>query len=206
MSLFLSELKYKPNAMLKSTTFLIFFFLTFFVHFSNAQTSVLDVGIRLQQTVNLYNENGIAFNYSCKKLRNDKLYFGFSYVTSRLGTALHSNAIKQDNYLVSAGWYFRRKHIIRPIVRVNTGYFSASYGDKMFDVLSRKSLLLSADIGICFQTNTPLKVSTSLGYNFITGDGLSGPGTLYPLFYQLTISWNLFDQKPQQAGRKKLKL
>jgi hypothetical protein len=76
----------------------------------------------------------------------------------------------------------------------------------MFDVLSRKSLLLSADIGLCFQTNTPLKVSTSLGYNFITGDGLSGPGTLYPLFYQLTISWNLFADPLHRAGRKRLKL
>lgn len=204
MSLFLA--KYKPNTMSKSMCFFILFFLTFSVHFSNAQSPVLDVGIRLQQTVNLYNENGIAVSYSCKRLKNDKLYFGFSYVTSRLGTALNSNAIKQDNYLVSAAWYFRRKHIIRPLVRVNTGYFSASYGDKIFDVLPRKSLLLSADIGICFQTNIPLKVSTSLGYNFITGDGSSGPGTLYPLFYQLTLSWNLFDHKIQQAGRKKLKL
>jgi hypothetical protein len=180
--------------MSKSITFFILFFLTFSVHFSNAQSPIFDVGIRLQQTVNLYNENGIAASYSCKRLKNNKLYFGFSYVTSRLGTALNSHAIKQDNYLVSAGWYFRRKHIIRPLVRLNTGYFSASYGDKMFDVLPRKSLLLSTDIGICFQTNLPLKVSTSLGYNFITGDGLSGPGTLYPLFYQLTLSWNLFDQ------------
>ena len=190
--------------MSKSITFFILFFFTFSVHFSNAQSPIFDVGIRLQQTVNLYNENGIAVNYSCKRLKNDKLYFGFSYVTSRLGTALNSNAIKQDNYLVSAAWYFRRKPIIRPFGRLNTGYFSASYGDKMFDVLPRKSLLLSTDIGICFQTNLPLKVSTSLGYNFITGDGLSGPGTLYPLFYQLTLSWNLFDYK--LAGRKKLKL
>ena len=206
MSLTPAETKKRKHiTMSKSMYFLILFFLTFSVRFSNAQSPVLDVGIRLQQTVNLYNENGVAVSYSFKKLKNDKLYFGFSYVTSRLGTALHSNAIQQDNYLVSATWYFRRKHIIRPLLRVNTGYFSASYGNKIFDVLPRKSLLLSADIGMCFQTNIPLKVSTSLGYNFITGDGLSGPGTLYPLFYQLPLSWNLFDHK-LPPGRKKLKL
>ena len=167
--------------MIKYTCLLILSTL-FSMHCANAQSPVLDVGIRLQQSVNLYNENGIAVSYSCKKLKPDKLYFGFSYVTSRLGTAFHSNAIKQDNYLVSAAWFFRRLHIIRPFVRLNTGYFSASYGDKIFDILPRKSLLLSADIGICFQTNSPLKLSTSLGYNFITGDGLKGPGTLYPFF------------------------
>jgi hypothetical protein len=182
-------------------------FLSCSVHVVNAQSSVLDVGIRLQQTVNLYNENGIAVSYSCKAIKPDRLYFGFSYVTSRLGTAFHSNAIKQDNYLVSAGWYIRRKHIIRPFVRLNTGYFSADYGNKIFDVLPRKSLLLSSDIGLCFQTNSPVKISTSIGYNFITGNGLSGPGTLYPVFYQLTLSWNLYHHiHHQHNSRKKLKL
>jgi len=180
--------------MLKHKYFYILF-ISCSVHFANAQNSVLDVGLRLQKTVNLYSENGIAVSYSDKGLLPDRLYFGFSYVTSRLGTAFHSNAIKQDNYLVSAGWYFRRKHIIRPFGRVNTGYFSASYGDKIFDVLPRRSLLLSSDIGICFETHKPLKISTSLGYNFITGNGLKGPGTLYPVFYQLTITWNLFKYK-----------
>lgn len=155
----------------------------------------MDVGIRLQKTVNLYSENGITVSYSDKGLLPDKLHFGFSYVTSRLGTAFNSNAVKQDNYLVSSAWYFRRKRIIRPFVRVNSGYFSAHYGDNIFDVLPRKSLLLSSDIGVGFETHTPLKIATSLGYNFITGNGLKGPGTLYPVFYQLSITWNLFKYK-----------
>jgi len=167
-----------------------------FARFSaNAQSSVLDVGLRLQKAVNLYYENGFAINYSSKSLMPDRLYFGFSYVTSRLGTAFNSNAIKQDNYLLSSAYYFRKKHLIRPFIRANAGYFSADYGDKIFDVLPRKSLLLSADAGISFQTNLPLKISTSLGYNFITGNGLSGPGTLYPVFYQVTLSWNIFNRK-----------
>jgi hypothetical protein len=182
------------------------FFILVFAHFANAQNNIFDAGIRLQQTVNLYNENGVAVSYSNKRLKPDRLYFGFSYVTSRLGTAFHSNAIKQDNFLVSAGWYFQRKHIIRPFGRLNTGYFSADYGNKIFDFLPRKSLLLSADIGLCFETNLPLKISASLGYNFITGNGLSGPGTLYPLFYQLTVSWNVFDHSKlhHHVGRKKI--
>ena len=186
-------------------TFIPVLFILLSIQVTNAQSRIVDVGIRLQQTVNLYNENGISISYSCKKLKPDKLYFGFTYITSRLGTAFHSNAIKQDNFLVSAAWYLRRKHIIRPFGRLNTGYFSADYGSKIFDVLPRKSLLLSTDIGLCFETNLPLKISATLGYNFITGNGLSGPGTLYPLFYQLTISWNLFDHNKQyHSGKKKI--
>jgi len=176
---------------------------------ANAQSSILDAGIRLQQTVNLYSENGIALSYSNKALLPDRLYFGFSYATSRLGTAFNTYAIKQDNYLVSAAWYFRENHVIRPFVRLNTGYFSADYVEAIFNVLPQSSLLLSSDFGICFQTGLPLKISTSLGYNFITGNGLSGPGTLFPVFYQLTLSWNIFDRTKlshHQSLPQKLKL
>lgn len=180
-------------------------FLLLTAKFADAQKSTLDVGVRIQQTVNLYNENGIAISYSDKHLRPGKLFFGFSYVTSRLGTALNSNAIKQDNFLVSAAWHLRSHRVIQPFGRLNTGFFMADYNNKIFDELPRKSLSLAPDIGVSFQTRLPLKIATSVGYNLITGDGMSGPGTLYPVFYQLTVSWNLLDHAAL-AGRKKLKL
>jgi hypothetical protein len=164
--------------------------------FAHAQDVVLDAGPRFQKAIGLYYENGISVSYSAKKLLNDKLYLGFSYYTSRLGTAINSNAIKQDNYLVSAGWYYRRAHIIRPFIRVSAGYFSADYGSPIFDVLPRKSLLLSPDVGICFQTHLPLKISTSFGYHAIYSNGLNNvPGTIYPFYYQLTASWNILNHK-----------
>jgi hypothetical protein len=30
-----------------------------------------------------------------------------------------------------------------------------------------------------------------LGYNLFTGNGQDGAGTLYPMFIQTTVSWNL---------------
>ena len=176
----------------------LFFTLSVFLVVSvtaKGQNSVLDVGVRLQKTINLYYENGVSLSYSNKKLRSDQLYFGFSYVTSRLGTAMNSNAIKQDNYLLSSAYYFRKNHTVRPFLRLNAGYFSADYGDKMFDELPRTSPLLSTDFGLSFKTRLPLKIATSLGYNFVTGDGIEGPGTLYPIFYQLTLSWDVFNPK-----------
>lgn len=158
---------------------------------SFAQESILDAGIRIQKTVNFYYENGISIQYSNRNLKPDKLYFGFSYITSRLGTAWNSNAIPQDNFLLSPAWYFRPQHVFRPLFRLNLGYFHASYGDEIFDDLSNSSFLLSPEFGASFETNLPLKFMLTFGYNLITGDGLSGAGTVYPLYIQTTVSWNI---------------
>jgi hypothetical protein len=160
-------------------------------HWAEAQTSILDVGLRLQKDVGLYTENGIAVAYSNKNHAPDRLYVGFSYFTSRLGTALNSNAIKQDNFLINAAWYFRRNHVIRPLAKANVGYFSSDY-PAMFNMLPHSSLMASAEGGVCFQTHTPLKIATTFGYNLISGKGNNNtPGTLYPFYYQLTLSWNI---------------
>ena len=152
---------------------------------------VLDVGIRLQKTINLYAENGITTQYTNTKLISGRLYFGASYVTSRLGTALQSNAIKQDNFLVSATYYFRPNWIIRPFVKANVGYFMANYGADLFKDLPQTSLLASPEVGLCYYSRSPLKISGSIGYNLLTGNGLTGPGTLYPVFVQTSVTWNI---------------
>jgi len=165
------------------------------VYTASAQSSVLDVGVRLQRDVGLYAENGIAINFSDKNVKSDKLYFGFSYFTTRLGTAFNSNAIKQDNFLLSAAWYFRQNRVIRPFVRANAGYFDSDY-PALFAVLPHSSALFSTDAGLSIQTPSPFKIAASLGYNFIYGQGNNNtPGTLYPLYFQLTLSWNILAHK-----------
>lgn len=178
--------------------FVVFVSFSLIPHSAIAQQRVLDVGIRLQKTVNLYYENGLSIQYSSDNLAAERLYFGISYVSSRLGTAIASNAIQQDNFLFSTSYFFRPEHLIRPMVRANIGYFNAPL-NPIFDDLPQSSMLLSSEAGICIDPQNPFKVTTSLGYNFITGDGLSGPGTLYPAFLQATLSWDVFHQK---ANRK----
>ncbi|GAB3758552.1 hypothetical protein GCM10028817_31800 [Spirosoma pomorum] len=155
------------------------------------RSGILDVGVRFQKTVNLYTENGVTFQYTHAKLANQRLYVGGSYVTSRLGTALGSNAIQQDNFLATVGYYFRPQWLVRPIVRANVGYFSAQYGSPIFNDLPRTSLLASPELGLCYCPNFPLKISGSIGYNLLTGTGVAGPGTLYPVFVQTSITWNV---------------
>jgi hypothetical protein len=149
-------------------------------------------GIRIQKTQKLYWENGFSFDYSCTKIADGRLHFGLSYVTTRLGSAIGSNAIKQDNYLLSAGYHFRHKEQLHPFIRLSTGYFHADYEEKFFDVLPNSSILISADAGLYYEFRIPLTASLSAGYNLLSGSGSSGPGTLYPFYYQMNIYYTLF--------------
>lgn len=151
----------------------------------------LDVGIRLQKAIGLYTENGLTVQYTHPKLASERLYVGFSYVTSRLGSALNSNAISQDNFLASVSYHFRPQRVVRPVLRANVGYFLADLGDPIFDQLPHTSLLASPEFGLCYCPRIPLKVYAGIGYNLLSGDGISGPGTLYPVFVQTSITWNI---------------
>jgi hypothetical protein len=168
--------------------FLLFFFLILIPGLLiSKEDRCFSVGIRLQKTHHLYYENGVAFDFTSQALLNKKIHVGFSYVTSRLGTAFHSNALKQDNYLLSCSYHFRHEKIICPVITLNTGYFYADMEESFFEVIPHKSLLLSAETGIFLNLNYPVKVKSTVGFNFITGDGTSGPGTLYPLYIELSI-------------------
>lgn len=148
-------------------------------------------GIRIQKAQKLYWENGLTLDFASPKIAGSRIHLGASYATSRLGSAFRSNAIKQDNYLASIAFHFRHKRQFQPFARINGGYFHADYEYAIFDVLPHESYLLSFDAGMSYQCTFPLTVGASAGYNAITGDGASGPGTLYPVFYQLSLYYTI---------------
>ena len=152
-------------------------------------------GIRIQKTQKLYWENGFSFDFKSPKILDNRLHLGASYSTSRLGSAMGSNAIKQDNYLVSSGYYFRPKMQLQPFARLNLGYFHADYEVAIFDVLPNTAFLYSLDAGLSYEFKVPLTINLSAGYNLNTGNGSSGPGTLFPVFYQLSIYYTLLKHK-----------
>ncbi len=159
---------------------------------TQAQRPVLDVGLRFQKAIGLYWENGVSVHYSPAHFKHDRLYLGVSYVTTRLGSAINSNAIIQDNYLFTTTWYFGKRSDFRTLARFNMGYFVADYEDPMFDALENTSFLLSPEFGFAWRSKSPLKIMATVGYNLISGNGKEGAGSLYPVFVQTTLSWNLF--------------
>lgn len=152
----------------------------------------LNIGIRIQKTQKLYWENGFALDFTSPKITNKNIRFGFSYVTTRLGSAMGTNAIKQDNLLLNVGYFFRNEKKLQPFVRLNTGYFYADYKSEIFDELPNSAMLLSLDSGLSYKFNAPITLHLSAGYNLNSGNGASGPGTLFPVFYQMSIFYNIF--------------
>lgn len=155
----------------------------------------VDVGVRLQKAIGFYAETGVTVQYTQPKLIHERLYVGASYVTSRLGTALSTNAIEQDNLFATVSYYFRPKWLIQPVVKVNGGYFRADYGDALFNELPRTSPLVSPELGLCYCPTFPLKINASVGYNLLTGNGTAGPGTLFPVFVQTSLTWTVLKKR-----------
>lgn len=161
----------------------------------NSWIGDLKGGIRIQKTQKLYWENGISFDVNSPRILDRRFHLGASYVTSRLGSAMGSNAIRQDNYLLSSAYHFRPKKQLQPYTRLNIGYFHADYEEAIFDVLPNSAILLSIDAGLSYDFNAPFALSLSTGYNVNTGNGTSGPGTLYPVFYQMSIYYTISKRK-----------
>ena len=65
-------------------------------------------------------------------------------------------------------------------------------------------MLVSMEGGLQFDTPYPLKFNTSFGYNVVTGDGIKGLGTLFPFFYQFSLTWNIFKKFDANAKWNKI--
>jgi len=157
---------------------------------TNAQSQTISVGIRLQKSINFYLENGFSVYYNSDKILSDKILFGIHYVSSRLGSAINSNAIKQDRFFFNAFYIMRSKKKLNILTGIDLGYFHADYEEPVFDDLQNQSLLLALEAGIRYNIIKRLSVNSTLGYNFITGDGTDGAGTLYPMYFQISLLCN----------------
>ncbi len=154
----------------------------------------LQGGLMFQKVQKLYWENGFALDYSNKNILDRKIHFGFAYATSRLGSAVGSNAIKQDNFIVSANYHFLSDKKLNITLGLNTGFFSADYESELFDVLDNNSMLLALNLGVFYKFNDKLTASLSTGYNIISSNGASGPGTLFPVYYRMAAFYSIFNK------------
>lgn len=173
--------------------------LLFFVSFTfmpgiwsqSSDTYDFGIGIKTQKTEQLYWENGFGADYTSDFLFNRKIHLKLSYLSSRMGSAFNSNAIKQDNYVLGVDWRFRSEKSLQIFAGLNTGYFHADMETPLFNVLPHNSMLFSVETGLVYKFNFPMSVNLSLGYNLINGNGVSSPGTLFPVYYQLGVFYYL---------------
>ena len=131
---------------------------------SNLYGQSLKIGIKVQKTNAMYWENGISDQYSFASFKSDQFHVGFDFITSRLGTAFNSNALKQESYVASALWYFRRGKSIRFYTRLNSGFFHADLEEDFFKELPHNAFLVSPEIGLSYNfKNLPLVANLGSG-------------------------------------------
>jgi len=174
---------------MRKALFTAFVFLLF-LPLLKAQTAIpyeLAVGLRVQKTEQLYWENGVGADFTSDFLLQKKIHLKLSYVTSRIGSAFLSNAVRQDNVIIGADWRFRSDKDFQLFAGLNTGFFHADMEIPKFDVLPHNSMLLQLEAGLFYKFKFPLATSLSVGYNVINGDGVNIPGTLFPVYYQLSV-------------------
>lgn len=156
------------------------------------QAQTLKVGLRFQKTEAMYWENGISTQYSFAKFKPEQFVLGFDYVTSRLGSAYNSNAIKQDSYIFSGSWLFNKSKPYHFVTRLNMGYFYSDLEEKIFSEIPNTSFLFSPEIGFAYNfKKAPISVNLGTGYYIITAKEGYSPGTLQPLYFHLDIYYTL---------------
>jgi hypothetical protein len=158
----------------------------------------LSGGVVFQKTQNLYIENGVGLDYTCNRLLKKKIHIKATYLSSRLGSAIGSNALKQDNFILGADYRFFSDKQLQLIAGLNTGLFTVDYENNVFNDLPSSSLLLAIETGLNYKfKQLPLSASLSVGYNLRNGNGVDIPGSLFPVFYKLGFMYridNLFNK------------
>lgn len=177
--------------------FLLFSVLTCTIY---AQTQSLEVGLRFQKTQNMYWENGVSAQYSFSNFKPQQFYVGVDYVTSVLGTAAGSNALKQHNFIFSGSWLFRAEKAFRYGFRLNAGYFYANYEEDFFDDLPNKAFLFSPEVNLNYTfSELPIKIQLGSGYYIDFAKEGYSPGTFQPLYYHLDVYYTLFNHSKKST-------
>ncbi len=165
-----------------------FILCTIIIH---AQT--LKVGARIQKTQEMYWENGISSQYSFAKFKPNRFFIGFDYVSSRLGSAYNSNAIKQDSYIFSGSWLFNKSKPYHFLTRLNMGYFYSDLEYEIFNEIPNTSFLLAPELGFTYDfKKVPISLNLGIGFYIITAKEGYSPGTLQPLYFHFDIHYTLF--------------
>ena len=140
---------------------------------SQAGEGLWSVGLRTQGTVDF--EPGQDFvegpeiGYSDFNLFTHKLQIKAAYLTNRGEWLFRRNIYRQDYFLFSPVWHFRRPDFFDPTFQMDLGYWR--YDTEIFRDQKNKSWIASAQLGLVlnlFQGEYGLFYH--LGYSFLTPD------------------------------------
>ncbi len=161
-------------------------------NFSSGDTTMkIHAGLCFQKFAGFYWVNGISAEYSSQKILQRKLEFGFNFLSSRMGTALKSNAIPYWQTELVFIKRFRKEKMLKPQANISLGYAWANYGSDKFRNITDKSALLALQGGATMDFKFPLRLELLGAYNIIYGNGIKGLGLIYPFYAQMKILYKI---------------
>jgi hypothetical protein len=139
-----------------------------------AQEGMWSAGWRAQGTIDFAPGQdwftGPEFGYSNYHLAGHSLQLKFSYLTDRLEQVFRPNIIRQDYYLFTPQWHFRRSRFFDPVVQLDLGYSHYDIeNEALFGDLENNTWIAAAQAGLALNlAQGRYGLFYHFGYNFIT--------------------------------------
>lgn len=149
-------------------------------------SSVISPYLIVQKTFALYWEGGVGVDYTHQKLADERLHFSADYLSSRLGSAWGSNALKQDYFSAGVHWHSWQHSSLRWVNGLKGSYFTVDYEDDEFNNLPSSTILVAFETGMLYTTSL-LDVKMLFGVHFFSGNGSTIPGSVFPVYSQLSV-------------------
>lgn len=124
--------------------------------------------------------SGPEIGYSNYNLAAHKLQFRFAYLTTRMEQVFRENIPKEDYFLFSPIWHFRRNGLFDPTVHADLGYMRYDTEIKVFDVLENETWIASVNVGLGLNlSGGEWGFNYQIGYNLIIPES----GHIYPAVF-----------------------
>ncbi len=170
-------------------TYLLFVYVVVCVHTKAVSKSALFVQLASQKTQELYYENGFLVEFTHPSLWKERIQFEAGYISTRLGSALNSEAFLIDEYLIATSLHFRPQRKFDPYLQIRSGIWHHDPGvsaEWAQEFVETEAILALAG---GFQWNIVPKwggLDLGLGYQVLEKSDLQ-----FPLFYHIGLRFNL---------------
>lgn len=174
---------------LSNNKFLFFLFCGLIVSLSSKagdSTSTWHIGPVMRKYTGFYWLNGAGAEFHPQSLRKYNCLLGVTLVHSNLGTNLLAKAIPTFNFEIAAIKKFKLTHFLAARVALHGGYAHANYGHATFEKIANQAPLVGLDFGMDYKHKQWLAVAT-LGYQGISGTGVKGLATVFPVYLQIKV-------------------
>jgi hypothetical protein len=139
-----------------------------------AQEGMLSVGVRSQGTLDWEPGQdwmvGPELGYSNYDVFAHRLQFKAAYLTNRAEAVFRPNIIKQDYFLFTPQWHFRRSRLFDPIAQMDLGYSRYDIeNEAIFGSLDNDTWIAAIQLGLAVNIDQGrYGLYYHLGYNLIT--------------------------------------